>query len=105
MFVHVISRRDKLPDWECLWSDFTQEDLRLSLVNGTTSSSGKGLKVEKENVALAWKRKAKKVPNQGQDSKGEKKKKDLPKVKCFRCSQLGHYVSQYLKRKKDKKGK
>ena len=75
-------------------------------MEGTTSSSGKGPKVEKEeNIALARKGKAKKGPNQGQDFKGEKKKKDLSKVKCSGCSALGHYVIQCPKRKKDKKGK
>ena len=64
-------------DWEHLWSDFTQEELRLSLVQGTTSSSSssKGLKVEEEeeNVALASKGKVKKGSSQGQSSKGGEK--------------------------------
>lgn len=79
-----------MPDWECLWSDFTQEELRFSLVQGTTGSSSKGPKVEEEeNVVLASKGKATKGPNQGQGSKeGEKKKKDLSKIKCFRYGEL-----------------
>ena len=40
----------------------------------------------------------------GQDSKGGKKK-DLSKVKCFGCGQLGHYVRQCPKKTRDKKGK
>lgn len=67
MLVHVISGNDKLPYWEHLWSDFTQEELRLNLVEGTTSSSGKGQKVkeEQENVTLLGKGKEKKGPSQG----------------------------------------
>lgn len=67
-FLQGIIGRDKLPDWECLWSDFTQEELRLSLVEAS-SSSGKGAKVEKEeeNLALASKSgKAKGKKGQGE---------------------------------------
>lgn len=78
----------------------------LSLEEGATSSSGKGSNVDKEdeNVALVVKGKAKKGPSQGHNSKGgEKNKKDLLKVKCFRCGVFDHYVTQCPKRKKDKK--
>ena len=34
-----------------------------------------------------------------------KKKKDLSKVKCFRCGELGHYNTQCPLRKKDKQEK
>lgn len=103
MFVQVISRRDKLPDWDFLWSDFTQELLRLNLVNGT-SGSGKALKVEREqeNVTLAGKGKVKKGSTKGFNSKGEKKK-DLSKVKYYRCHEFGHYVSDCPQRKKKSK--
>ena len=45
-----------------------------------------------------------KGPSQGQ---GEhmKKKKDLSKVKCFRCGELCHYSTQFHLRKKDKEEK
>lgn len=68
MFVHVITRHDKLPYWECLGSDFTQEELRLSIVNGTTNNNGKRLKVEmeEENFALVGMLREKKGPSQGQ---------------------------------------
>lgn len=61
MFVQVNSGPDKLPDLDRLWSDFSQEELRLNLVNATTSSS-KAPKVEREqeNVTLARKGKVKK---------------------------------------------
>eukprot|EP00253_Pinus_taeda_P034531 PITA_34531 len=39
-FVQGITGRAKLPDWECLWTDFIQEELRLSLVRAS-SNSGK----------------------------------------------------------------
>ena len=48
------------------------------------SSSGSKQVREEENVALASK-----GPSQGQGE--QRKKKDLSKVKCFRCGELGHY--------------
>lgn len=72
-----------------------QEEMRLALVesniSGSSSKGPKGVK-EEENVTLASKGKAKKGPNQGQGSQGgEEKKKDLSKIKCFKCGEFGHY--------------
>ena len=50
-----------------------------------------------ENVAPASK-----GPSQGQ---GERRKKDLSKVKCFRCGKLVLYSSQCPLKKKDKEEK
>lgn len=62
-------------------------------------------KEEEQNIALSSKRKVKKGPNQGQNSKGgENEKKDLLKVKFFRCGEFGHYVTYCPNRNKDKKG-
>lgn len=60
---------------------------------------------EEKNVALVGKGKAKKIPSQGQDSNGEKKKKVMSKVKSFECGEFHHYITKCLKRKKEKKGK
>lgn len=94
--VQGITGQDQQLDWEHLWSDFTQEELRLSLVKGTIRNDSRELKAEKEeeeNVALVSKGKAKKVPTQGQSLKGgEKKKKDISKVKCFACGEFVHYA-------------
>ena len=38
VFVQVVSGQDTLPSWDRLWSDFTQEEFRLSLVNGANKS-------------------------------------------------------------------
>ena len=60
--------REKLPDWNRLWDDFTQEEIR-------EGSQGSGYKegANEENVALSAKSK-------------KKPKKDLSKVRCFSCS-------------------
>lgn len=50
VFVQVISGWDTLPSWDQLWSDFTQEEFRLSLLYGANTKSQKS-DVEQENVA------------------------------------------------------
>ena len=39
------------------------------------------------------------------DREYQKNKKDLSKVKCFRCGEFGHYNTQCPLRKKDKQEK
>lgn len=62
--------------------------MRRALVKSTISgSNSKIVKSEKEEENVAF---ASKGPSQGQGEQ-KKKKKDLSKVKCFRCGELGHY--------------
>jgi len=68
-----------------MWADLQREELRRVLlkssINGNSNNGQKVVK-EEENVALASK-----CPSQGE----QRKKKDLSKVKCFRCDEFGHY--------------
>ena len=64
-----------------------QEEFRRALlkssINSNNTNGSKGVK-EEDNVALASK-----GPSHGQTEQ-RKKKKDLSKVKCFRCGEFGH---------------
>ena len=70
-----------------------------TFISRSSSKGSKGVK-EEDNVALSSK-----GPSQGHGSQGEKKKKDLSKVKCFRRGKFGHYSTQCPQRKKDKQEK
>lgn len=86
-----------MSDWERLWSDFIPEELRLRLVE-TSSSNSKGSKVEKEeNLALGGKGKEVKVKRET-NQMGDKKKTDLSKIKCFHCHILDTMLPSVLTR-------
>lgn len=71
--------QEKLPDWNRLWDDFTQEEIREGSQGRDPDRSQDS--TEDPNIALHAKGKG-------------KKKKDLSKVRCFGCQQKGHYVGQ-----------
>jgi hypothetical protein len=79
--------REHFPDWSRQWDDFTQEENW----EGSQSSEMKKDGVD-ENVALTAKSKKKRSYE-----------RDLSKVRCYCCNQLGHLASHCLERKKKKK--
>jgi hypothetical protein len=89
VFVKCVVGRENFPDWSRLWDDFTQEEIRM----GSHSSGQKEDRAD-ENVALAAK--GKKKGNSG---------RDLSKVRCYCCNQLGHLASQCPEKKKKRKNK
>ena len=78
-FIKGIVAREKFLDWNRLWDDFIQGELRDKDLHPT--------KRVDEDVALAARMKG-------------KQKKDLSKVKCFNCGEMGHYLSRCPMKKK-----
>jgi hypothetical protein len=89
VFAKCVVGQENFPDWSRLWDDFTQEEIRM----GFQSSGQKEDKAD-EDVAFAAKGKRKKKGSSG---------KDLSKVRCYCCNQLGHLASQYPEKKKKRK--
>lgn len=91
-----------MPSWDRLWDDFIQEEIRRGFVRG---SSSMGSEVE-DNVALVAKGKkgkSKKGPTGGTcggKTFGKGKGKDLSKVKCWHCQEMGHYAVTCPKKKR-----
>ena len=77
VFFYGVVAQEKLPYWEILWDDFTQEELRLDATQASQPKSE-----EEENVALHAKK-----------SSGAGGSRDMGKVKFFACHKTGHYVS------------
>ena len=75
--------REKLPNWEHLWSDLVIKEIRQSTKDGTSS------KEKAEDCALVGKKKKAK----GKKSQGEDGKRDLPNIISFHCHEHRHYAS------------
>ena len=93
-----VNGREKLPDWERIWSDLVQEEIRRSTRDGSSSKHD-----DEEDCALATKARKGKGNKSHPKSEAKGKKLDLSKVKCFHCHEHGHLATNYPKKKKKKK--
>jgi len=90
-----INNQENMPNWEQLWSDLMQEEMRRNTRDGTSSK-------EVEDV-FSLVNKAKKP--KGKKSQGEEggKKMDMMKVNCFHYHKHGHYAKNFPQKKACKK--
>eukprot|EP00253_Pinus_taeda_P007000 PITA_07000 len=95
-----VNGREKLPDWEQLWSDLMQEEIRRSTKDGSSSKHD-----DEDNLSLASKsRRGKgKASHSKSSSSHVGKKIEKSKVRCFNCHEVGYYVTN-CPLKKYKKG-
>jgi hypothetical protein len=104
-FVQGIIARQHMPSWERLWDDFVQEELRVGSRSSSKQQGGDGDEGDLALVAKV-KKKAKQGPKGGakQQQRAGEQQRDMNKVRCFACNQLGHYVGQCPNKKKKKQG-
>jgi hypothetical protein len=100
-FIQSISGREALPTFDRLWTDCTQEDLRLRN-RGVEDSSE-----ENHALALHTKKGGKFKRNFRQTFKGEKsssnrgyQRRDASEIQCFRCDKYGHIARNCPTKKK-----
>jgi hypothetical protein len=102
-FLQSISGRETLPTFERLWTDCTQEELRLR--NRGVEDSPE----ENHALALHTRKGGKFKRNFRQTFKEEKsssnsryQRRDASKVQCYRCDKYGHIAKNCPTRKKEK---
>jgi hypothetical protein len=100
-FIQSISGREALPTFDPLWTDCTQEELRLRN-RGVEDSSE-----ENHALALHTKKGGKLKRNSRQTFKGEKsssnpgsQRTDVSEIQCFKCDKYGHLARNCPIRKK-----
>ena len=87
-----VNGREKLLDWERLWSDLVQEEFRRNTRDGSSSKTD-----DDENCALDGKAKngkGKKSYSKYETDK-EGKKRDMYRVKFFHYHEHGHYATNF----------
>jgi hypothetical protein len=93
-----VNGREKLPDWERLWSDLVQEEFRKNTRDGYSSKND-----DEEDFSLDTKERKGKGNKFHSKSESKVKKLDLSKVKCFHCHEHGHLTTNCPQKRKNKK--
>ena len=96
-FAQGISARDNLPNFNRLKNDCPQEESRKLKKRGKPKTEDEELHVLNTN---SYKGKKKHFKKKKRNQKNGKLKKDLSKIKCFKCEKFGHYKSNCPKNSK-----
>jgi hypothetical protein len=102
-FLQSISGREKLPNFDHLWTNCTQEEIRL-IARGVEDSPHD----DNHSLALHTKKGGRNKRNFKQTLRDDKtsstscydERKDMSKIQCFRCDKYGHFVRNCPTRKK-----
>jgi hypothetical protein len=103
-FLQSISGRSELPNFDRLWTDCTQEEIRL-IARGVQDSphddnhalafhTKKGKRINRRSFSKAFKDK------KTSSASGHEHRKDKLKIQCFRCDKYGHIARNCPTRKK-----
>jgi hypothetical protein len=92
-----VNGREKLPDWERLWSDLVQEEFRKNTRDGSSSKRD-----DEEDCSLTAKARKGKGKKFQSKSESKVKKLDFSKVKCFHSHEHGHLATNCPQKKKNK---
>ena len=95
-FFQGVSARENLPNFNRLKGDCFQEESRQLKKGGKLKTENEELHVLNINSYKGKKKHFKKKGNQ----KNDKPKRDLSKIKCFKCEKFGHYKSNCLENTK-----
>ena len=85
-----VNGREKMSDWERLWSDLVQEEFRRNTRDGSSSKHD-----DEEDCAFSSKAKKGKGNKFHSKSESKGKKLDLSKVKCFHRHKNGHLMTNF----------
>jgi hypothetical protein len=92
-----VNEREKLPDWEQLWSDLVQEEFRQNTRDGSSSKRD-----DEEDCSLTAKARKGKGKKSESNSESKVKKLYFSKVKCFHCHERGHLATNWPQKKNNK---
>jgi hypothetical protein len=97
IYQDFVNGREKLSDWERLWSNLVQEEFRRNTRDRSSSKRD-----DEEDCALTAKARKGKGKKFQSKSESKVKKLDFSKVKCFHCHEHGHLATNYPHKKKNK---
>jgi hypothetical protein len=102
-FLQSISGREDLPEFDRLWTDYTQEETKLIARgvqdshhddNKSLDSHAKRGRINRRSFSKAFKdKKTSAAPSNEQ-------RKDISRIRCFRCDKYGHIARNFPTRNK-----